>query len=926
MVQAHQSMTVQEAKANAMHAFHERPMPLSACLELRRIFAEQQAPSDSLMPIPGETVGWGGQLKDPKLQSMLDGVRLGEWTLDVETIEFLSEKIQTSQPRAILEFGSGVSTIILAQAMADIYPVTPFPVVLSIEQDATHVQQTTIQLERYGLARFVKILHAPLGPQILHHISTNCYQVSDSELQKFFGQVQIDFVLIDGPAADYGERIGTIPLVQEFLEPGAAVYMDDGLRDSELAIAEWWNQYGYVDVEGILCIGKGVMVGRYSRQPISQISQSRHVLTWLGRYSQDATSKRILSLPTRFVEEKRSDSFDGVSYSREASRVERGKSLQTGIPRYRCLFLNTYYAGFLDAHYSKTSESACQSYQRQKDALQSECFGDSDFYSEGLKKQGWDAQDLIVNCEILQQSWALEQNFSGEGLEIAVEQIRQLTPDVIYLQDLHLATPAFLAAIRPLTTLIVGQIASKVPPQIDLQAFDILFSSFPHFVKEFRKQGVMAYYQPLAFDPRVLQKEKPLERKHQVTFVGTLSADHSLRMEFLEQLQAHVPFDCWGYQISPLVNGSRMQRQYHGEAWGGEMFSRLQESFMTLNYHVDIAGQFANNMRIFEATGCGALLMTDYKDNLQELFDIGREVVAYRSLEECADLIRFYLHHQDEARQIAKAGQARTLRDHTYDIRMAQTAEILERHLRYQGESLRALSPDMSRISYGYEAITKSQVTASMTNAWKNQDIPHKQRVLVQTELQAMYSGKPPLVFQVLADCLRPYVRPHSTILEVGCASGYYYEVLEYLLTKRIVYTGVDYSEPLISMAKRYYVSPQFQVADGANLPFHDEQFHIAISSCILLHVPDYQKHIRETVRVAQQYVVVHRTPICKHTPTQLFKKYAYGVETMELRFNEKEFLEEFCQAGLSLLHAMEYSSAPDADQYDVTYVFRKIS
>jgi len=733
MSQTDLSMNIHEAKAEAMNAFQERPMPLLACLELRRLFAEQEAPSDSLMAIPGTTVGWGGQLKDQKLQSMLDGVRLGEWTLDVETIEYLSEQIQTRQPRAILEFGSGVSTIILAQAMADLYPATTFPVVLSIEQDATHVAQTSKQLERYGLARFVKIMHAPLGPQILHHFSTNCYQISDVELQKFFGQLRIDFVLIDGPAADYGERIGTLPMVQDFLEPGAVVYMDDGLRDSELAIAEWWDQYGYVDVEGILCIGKGVMVGRYPSQPISQTSPLRQVLTWLGRHSQNATPARTLPLPTRFIEEKRNGNFNGASYNGDASGVEREQTLQTGSPHSRCLFLNTYYAGFLDAHYSKTSEFSCRSYQTQKDALQSKYFGDSDFYSKGLKKQGWDAQDLIVNCGTLQQAWAREQNFSGEGLRIAVEQIRQLTPDVIYLQDLSLATPAFLEAIRPLTKLIVGQIASKIPSQIDLQSFDIIFSSFPHFVREFRKRDITSYYQPLAFDPRILQKEKPIERKYHVTFVGTLSADHSLRMEFLEQLQAHVPFDCWGYQISPLANGSRMQRRYHGEAWGSEMFSRLQESFITLNCHVDVAEQFANNMRLFEATGCGALLITDYKDNLQELFDIGREVVAYRSLEECADLVRYYLHHQDEARQIAKAGQARTLRDHTYDIRMAQTAEILERHLHYKRERAHFSYPDMSGISYGYESITKSQVTSSMTNAWKSQDIPPKQRGLVQT-------------------------------------------------------------------------------------------------------------------------------------------------------------------------------------------------
>ena len=918
------SMNMHDARVSIEHAFHERPMPLSACLELRRLLGENEVSADCLMPVPGKTLGWGEELHNQKLQAMLEGVRLGEWTLDVATIEFLSKQIQATHPRGILEFGSGVSTIILAEAMSGLYPTTPFPVVFSLEQDAMHVQQTITQLERHGLARFVKILHAPLGPQILQSISTNCYQLSPAELEQFLGPVKIDFVVIDGPAADFGERIGTLPLVQEFLEPGAAIYMDDGLRDSELAIAEWWSQYGYVDVEGILCIGKGVMVGKIPRQPLSRMSAPREFLIWLGKQSQDAHAKRVFPLPAQFVEETERRSIDGGSQCFETSRVERDKPAPTGKTPYRCVFLNTYYDGFLNAQYSKWPDLKGCDYQKQKDVLQAECFGDSDFYSEGLKKHGWNTQDLIVNCGALQQAWALEKNFKGEGLLIALEQIRRLSPEVLYLQDLNLATPEFLSAIRPFTKLIVGQIASKVPPQIDLQGFDLLFSSFPHFVRDFRKRGITAYYQPLAFDPRVLQDKKQQGKFHEVTFVGTLSADHSRRMEFLEKLQTHMPFDCWGYQISPLAKESRMHERYQGEAWGREMFALLQASFITLNYHVDAAEQCANNMRLFEATGCGALLITDYKENLQDLFDVGREIVAYRSLDECVDLIRFYGHHRDEAQQIAKAGQARTLRDHTYEIRMGQTAEILERHLHYHREGSRSASPDVSRISYGYAPISKSQITPSMTDAWKSQDIPPQQRALVQTELQAMYSGKPPLVFQVLADCLQPYVRPYSTILEIGCASGYYYEVLEYLLGKRLVYTGVDYSESLISLAKRYYSSPNFHVADGANLPFDDEQFHLAISSGLLLHVPEYREHVRETARVAQHYVVAHRTPISKQAPTQYFRKYAYGVETVELRFNEKVILEEFYSVGLSLIYTMEYSSIPDADQYDVTYVFRK--
>ena len=56
---------------------------------------------------------------------------------------------------------------------------------------------------------------------------------------------------------------------------------------------------------------------------------------------------------------------------------------------------------------------------------------------------------------------------------------------------------------------------------------------------------------------------------------------------------------------------------------------------MTLNHHIDVAEAYAGNLRLFEATGVGTLLVTDWKKNLHEMFEAGKEVVTYRTPEEC---------------------------------------------------------------------------------------------------------------------------------------------------------------------------------------------------------------------------------------------------------------------------------------------------
>ncbi|KPA18830.1 methylase, partial [Candidatus Magnetomorum sp. HK-1] len=328
------------------------------------------------------------------------------------------------------------------------------------------------------------------------------------------------------------------------------------------------------------------------------------------------------------------------------------------------------------------------------------------------------------------------------------------------------------------------------------------------------------------------------------------------------------------------------------------------------------------NKCLFETTGCGTLLITEYKDYLNSLFEIGKEIVVYRSIEECIDLTKYYLNHTDKAHKIAKLGQKRTLNYHTKKIRMKHKKELLERHLRYQYEKSCLSLP--KNISHSYKSIHKNQVETRHTKSWQNESVPLKQRGLTQIELNNMYHGKIPIVFQTLSEALYPIIQLDSSVLEIGCSTGYYYEILEYLMNMQINYSGGDYSLPMIQMAKDYYPHVPFYVLDGADLPFPDKSFSIVISSCILLHTPNYQQHIFETARVSKDYLIAHRTPICRKKPTSYFTKFAYDVETVELIFNENEFIAEFQKNGFEIINYVILSENIKDDNYNITYVFKR--
>ncbi|BCS55957.1 hypothetical protein GSbR_13200 [Geobacter sp. SVR] len=365
--------------------------------------------------------------------------------------------------------------------------------------------------------------------------------------------------------------------------------------------------------------------------------------------------------------------------------VETSHNIEAADTRRAIVFVNNYYPAFLHYLYEKKfPRFAEQPYAVQHQHLIDELFGDSDFYSHNIRGAGWRAHDIVMNAAPAQMAWARDRGLSGQMWDILFEQIAQLKADVLYIQDMHAFPADFLKRIRSVVRRIVGQIASPIAPGTPLELYDLIISSFPHFVDRFSTMGIRSVYQLLSFEPRVLShipRCEYSERPIPCSFVGGISPLHHKGNQMLEALIASSPLQIWGYGRQSLPLDSPIHGRHHGEAWGRSMYEIMASSRITINRHIDVAENYANNLRLYEATGCGALLITDYRDNLNDLFEIGKEIVAYRSAEECAELIDHYINHPAEAETIAAAGQRRTLRDHTYAHRMHRLGSLLELYL-----------------------------------------------------------------------------------------------------------------------------------------------------------------------------------------------------------------------------------------------------
>jgi len=226
--------------------------------------------------------------------------------------------------------------------------------------------------------------------------------------------------------------------------------------------------------------------------------------------------------------------------------------------------------------------------------------------------------------------------------------------------------------------LTLAQIGVPVPDGA-AEPYDLILSSIPSIVVQLTAAGSAAEWVPLAFEPSVLQRVPARDRDVPVSFVGSLgSSSHPLRQPLLEAVADVAELHTWTADGEALDPDSPVRSTIRGPAFGRAMYEVLARSRVTLNSHAVWAGADANNLRLYEATGMGALLLTDDRGTLNDLFAVGSEVVTYRSPGDAADLVRHFLDHPTEAEQIAAAGQARTLRDHTWRDRMERVIELVK--------------------------------------------------------------------------------------------------------------------------------------------------------------------------------------------------------------------------------------------------------
>lgn len=192
-----------------------------------------------------------------------------------------------------------------------------------------------------------------------------------------------------------------------------------------------------------------------------------------------------------------------------------------------------------------------------------------------------------------------------------------------------------------------------------------------HSVDKYRSLGIPVILSQWAANPDYYH---PVEcsASIDVSFVG---AKNEVRERFINEL---------------IKKGINVQA--YGKDWqlGPVSFQKMVEIFscskINLNFGTYWAGTEYRTIkgRVFEVVMSGGLLLTDYLPELEEYFVNNREILCFEDIDQAAIIIQKYLADDHERRAIAKAGYERALRDHTWQKRLTDLFQEIEKRKQAQ--------------------------------------------------------------------------------------------------------------------------------------------------------------------------------------------------------------------------------------------------
>ncbi len=180
----------------------------------------------------------------------------------------------------------------------------------------------------------------------------------------------------------------------------------------------------------------------------------------------------------------------------------------------------------------------------------------------------------------------------------------------------------------------------------------------------YEAEGSKSVFFPEASDPELFAPGDGT-KEFDVSFVG---ASYGVRGEIVRRLERA------GARVQAYGNGWPAGRIPTDDVPRLFARSRIVLGSGTVGHCDDFV---ALKLRDFDAPMSGSMYLTHDNPDFAPLFDVGRELATFHTIDEAVDRVRHYLAADDERTAIAAAGRTRCIAEHTWEARVRMLLALI---------------------------------------------------------------------------------------------------------------------------------------------------------------------------------------------------------------------------------------------------------
>jgi hypothetical protein len=199
-----------------------------------------------------------------------------------------------------------------------------------------------------------------------------------------------------------------------------------------------------------------------------------------------------------------------------------------------------------------------------------------------------------------------------------------------------------------------------------LPFYDVYLTTKSYNMEELKQLGCKhTIFVPNAFDPKLHRPvDVPKDERRQlggpVGFIGTAENDRAQSVTSLTENGIGVKV--WGDKWNKFKKITKGEFQVCGPSQYGEQYVKIICSFDINLSFLRKANRDLQTTRSMEIPACGGFMLAERTDEHLELFEEGKEAEFFGNNEELLDKIKYYLAHDKQREQIARAGREKCLK------------------------------------------------------------------------------------------------------------------------------------------------------------------------------------------------------------------------------------------------------------------------